>query len=241
MKSGLTILDVGAGSGFLTLELAQRCGAGTTVIAVDPWKAATTRLRKKLAGLGLGNVVVLEKSMEAANLAPGSVDVIVSNLGVNNFDDVDTVMRLLFVAAKPGAGVFLTTNLMGHMAEFYEVFRATLIEVGLNEVLDALETHVRHRGTVESLEGMFRAAGFETMDVETTSFRMRFADGSALLRHHFIRMGFVPAWVSLVPAERVEDTFGVLERNLNRVAAERGELALTIPVACVEARRPLAG
>ena len=31
MKSGLTILDVGAGTGFLTIELAERCGPDTKV------------------------------------------------------------------------------------------------------------------------------------------------------------------------------------------------------------------
>ena len=47
MKPGLTILDVGAGTGFLTLELAQRCGSETKVIAVDPWNAGMNRLRRK--------------------------------------------------------------------------------------------------------------------------------------------------------------------------------------------------
>jgi hypothetical protein len=36
----------------------------------------------------------------------------------------------------------------------------------------------------------------------------------------------------------VERTFAVLEQKLNTVAAERGELALTVPMACVEAQKP---
>jgi arsenite methyltransferase len=39
MKPGLTLLDVGAGTGFMTVELAQRWGPHATVIAVDPWAA----------------------------------------------------------------------------------------------------------------------------------------------------------------------------------------------------------
>ena len=34
-----------------------------------------------------------------------------------------------------------------------------------------------------------------------------------------------------------ETTFETLDRNLNIVSSERGELALTIPMACVEARK----
>src|SRR5262245_48144607 len=36
LRPGMTILDVGAGTGFLTIELAQRCGSDAVVIAVDP-------------------------------------------------------------------------------------------------------------------------------------------------------------------------------------------------------------
>ncbi len=36
LRRGMTILDVGAGTGFLTIELAQRCGSEAIVIAVDP-------------------------------------------------------------------------------------------------------------------------------------------------------------------------------------------------------------
>ncbi len=56
LRPGMTILDVGAGTGFLAIELAQRCGSDAKVIAVDPWEAAITRLVRKLDHLGLPNV-----------------------------------------------------------------------------------------------------------------------------------------------------------------------------------------
>jgi arsenite methyltransferase len=111
MRSGLTILDVGAGTGFLTLELTQRCGSETTIIAVDPWTAGMHRLRRKLANLGLSNVVLLEQDAATLDLPDASVDVIVSNLGINNFENADAVLQTLYRVAKPGVGLFLTTNL----------------------------------------------------------------------------------------------------------------------------------
>jgi hypothetical protein len=67
---------------------------------------------------------------------------------------------------------------------------------------------------------------------------MRCADGSSFLRHSFIRLGFLPDGQSVVLPDAVERTFAVLERQRNTGAAERGELALTIPLACVEAQKP---
>ena len=76
------VLDVGAGTGFLTVELAQRCGPAAQVIAVDPWKAAMDRLRRKCDYLGLDNVVLLEQDAAALDLPEKSVDLIVSKAKV---------------------------------------------------------------------------------------------------------------------------------------------------------------
>ena len=233
-----TILDVGAGTGFLTVELAQRCGPEARVIAVDPWKGAVARLRRKIVHLGLDNVEVLEADAASLHLPEGSVDLIVSNLGINNFDNAAAVLRTCFRVAREGARLFLTTNLLGHMAEFYDVFRATLVELGREEDLPALGAHVAHRATIPSVETLLEESGFEVAGVASSAFRLRFADGSSFLRHYFIRLGFVPGWKSVVAVDALERTFDALERNLNAVAADRGELALTIPMALVEARKP---
>jgi arsenite methyltransferase len=227
MKPGLTFLDVGAGTGFLTLELAQRCGPEAKVIAVDPWMVGMSRLRRKLDDLGLANVVLIEQDAAVLDLPEASIDVIVSNLGINNFENPGAVLKKCFRVAKPGAKLILTTNLTGHMSELYDVYR-----------LAVLEAHISHRGTVDSVSSRLRDAGFEVGHVITQSFRMRFADGSSLLRHAFIRLGFVPGWKSVAAPDALETTFKALERNLNAFAAERGELGLTIPMACVEAWKP---
>jgi len=237
LKPGLTILDVGAGTGFLTIELAERCGAGTKVIAVDPWTAAMDRLRRKIAQRRLDNIVLLEQDASAIDLPDEFVDVLVSNLGINNFADPPAVLRECFRVARPGAALHLTTNLAGHMAEFYEVYKAVLMDLGQQDRLGVLEAHVQHRGSVESVEDLLESAGFEVLEIATSEFQMRFADGSSFLRHHFIRLGFVPGWKAIAADGSLEATFGLLEQRLNAVAEKRGELAMTIPMACFEARK----
>jgi len=241
MNSGLTILDVGAGTGFLTIELAERCGPGTKVIAVDPWKAAMDRLRRKIEQRHLDNILLLEQDASTIDLPDASVDVIVSNLGINSFEDPDAVLRACSRVAKPSATLLLTTNLVGHMAELYEVYRGVLIELGHSDRLATLEAHVNRRGTVDSIVSLLRGAGFNSVDIVTKSFRMRFANGSSLLRHHFIRLGFVQGWKAVAAVDSPRETFDRLERRLNVLAAERGELALTIPMALFVACKRTAG
>jgi arsenite methyltransferase len=238
MQSGITILDVGAGTGFMTVELAQRCGPEATVIAVDPWVAGMRQLRRKLAQLGLANVRLLEQDAATIDLPDASIDLIVSNLGINNFANAEAVLRTCFRVTKPAGRLVLTTNLVGHMREFYDVYRVTLMELGLTDCLAVLDRHTHHRATRASVMELLVRTGFEGLEVTTEAFRMRFADGSSFLRHAFIRLAFMPGWKGVVPADAVASTFATLERKLNAVAAEHGELALTIPMACVEARKP---
>jgi ubiquinone/menaquinone biosynthesis C-methylase UbiE len=102
LRRGITILDVGAGTGFLTVELAQRCGADSTVIAVDPWAAGMERLRAKCERLGLVNVRLVETDAALLDLPDDSVDLVVSNLGLNNFEHADAVAATCFRVARPG-------------------------------------------------------------------------------------------------------------------------------------------
>jgi len=238
LRRGMTILDVGAGTGFLTVELAQRCGSDAIVIAVDPWKAAMKRLRRKMDCLGLRNVRTVVQDVATIDLPDASVDLIVSNLGINNFDNPEAALRSCFRVAKPGARLLLTTNLVGHWREFYEAYRSVLVELGFVGRLAALEAHVNHRPTVESAKTLLENAGFEFVDAVTDSFRERFVDGSSLLRHYFVRLGFVPAWKRVAPEGAVEATFAALEHRLNGIAADLGELSLTVPAACIHACKP---
>jgi len=240
LRPGMTVLDVGAGTGFLSIELAQRCGPTTKVIAVDPWEAAIARLNRKLEYFGIKNVRTIVQDVSALDLPAESVDLVVSNLGINNFDMPEDALRACFRVAKPGAKLWLTSNLVGHMSEFYEAYRSVLSERGFTDRLAVLDAHIHHRATVDSTRSLLERAGFESVEAVIWSFRERFVDGSALLNHHFIRLGFVPAWKSIAPERAIVATFQALERHLNSIAAQQGELSLTIPCACMSARKPAA-
>ena len=66
---------------------------------------------------------------------------------------------------------------------------------------------------------------------------MRFLDGSALLRHAFIKIGFLDAWRRVVDEHERRAVFAQLEENLNHLARSQNELALTVPMAYLEAEK----
>ncbi|MEA2571062.1 MAG: hypothetical protein QOI24_3063 [Acidobacteriota bacterium] len=222
-----TALDVGCGTGFPLIELAERLGARSHVHGLDPWKAGLARAAEKIAARATPNVTLHEASASAMPFADATFDLIVSNLGVNNFDDRAGAIRECRRVAKPGATLALTTNLQGHMQEFYEVFAYVL---GDDE---KLREHVEHRATIASVQRLLADGGFAVTRVVEKTGTMRFADGSALLNHHFIKLGFLDAWKQLAPEREL---FAKLRDALDATAREQGELRLTIPMAYLEAR-----
>jgi ubiquinone/menaquinone biosynthesis C-methylase UbiE len=226
-------VDIGAGTGFLSIELAERSGVQSRVYAVDPWKEALGRLRRKLESRSLTNVVIVEQNADTLPIADQSIDVVVSNLGINNFEDPKQVLLTAHRVLKPQGHLVLTTNLVGHMAELYEVFASVLIECNLRDCLSEFEKHIAHRGTVESITSLLESAGFVVTKIRTDQMRLRYCNGSAFLRHYFVRLGFMQAWKQLIPKDQVMSFFARLEEQLNERSRRQGELGMTIPMACI--------
>ncbi|HEY0141375.1 MAG TPA: class I SAM-dependent methyltransferase [Thermoanaerobaculia bacterium] len=228
-----TALDVGCGTGFPLIELAERLGPAAEVHGVDPWQAGLVRAKSKLAVRGVENVRLHDGSAAALPFDDATFDLIVSNLGINNFDDAPSVVRECRRVARPGATIALTTNLQGHMQEFYAVFEEVLRATGDRESIRRLREHIAHRATVSSACDLLETGGFTVKRVVERSSHMRFADGTALFNHYFIKLGFLDGWKGTVPGTEAT-VFPALEARLNERAQQAGELSLTIPMAYIE-------
>jgi ubiquinone/menaquinone biosynthesis C-methylase UbiE len=237
LRAGARILDVGCGTGFPLLELTQRGGPASIAVGVDLWREALARAGQKRRTLGLRNVALVHGDAAAMPFADAAFELIVSNLGINNFADPGAAFAECSRLLAPVGTLALTTNLRGHMREFYAVFEQTLLELKQDDAVESLRAHVDHRVTIDGVKAMLGAAGLAVTRVEEASRTMRFADGTALLHAYFIKLGFLDAWKAVVAPERREETFVRLEGKLNDAAAAAGALELTIPMAYMEARR----
>ncbi|HEV7571987.1 MAG TPA: class I SAM-dependent methyltransferase [Thermoanaerobaculia bacterium] len=221
-------LDVGCGTGFPLIELAERLGDRAHVHGIDPWSGGLKRAAEKIASRGTPNVTLHEGSATAMPFPDATFDLIVSNLGVNNFDDRAAAIRECRRVARPGATLALTTNLQGHMREFYDVFAEVVRDDA--EASRRLHDHIEHRATVANVRELLEAGSFEITRVVERESVMRFANGTALLNHYFIKLGFLDAWKKVVPG-----TEGDVFARLRDALDEDGELRLTIPMAYIEA------
>jgi ubiquinone/menaquinone biosynthesis C-methylase UbiE len=222
-------LDVGCGTGFPAIELAERLGPDSRVHGLDPWRPALDRARAKAASRGVAQVEFDEGDAARMPYEDARFDLIVSNLGLNNFRDPESAIAECRRVLRPGGTLALSTNLVGTMAEFYEVLQRVLDDTGGERAPGALRHHIEKRASVARVGDLFGRHGFRIVRVEQRTQRMRYAGGTALLNHWFIKLGFLADWRAVVSTGREAEILAHLEATLPR------PLALTVPFAYVEA------
>jgi arsenite methyltransferase len=238
LRPGIVALDIGCGTGFPVVELAQRLGSTASVHGVDPWSAALECVRRKLQACGVSNVTLHESQAEHLPLADASVDLIVSNNGLNNVDDIDAAVAECARVARPGAQLVYTCNLPASMREFYDVYDALLGERGFEAVRRALVAHIfAKRKPLAFTSALFERSGFRVERVLEDSFPLRFADATAMFAHSLVRLAFLPAWLEILDPAQRQPLFAEIERRLNARARVAGDLTLTVPFACFDCRR----
>jgi SAM-dependent methyltransferase len=102
VKPGSRVLDVAAGAGDQTLDIAQRVGPTGYVLASDLSPEILGFARENARRAGFDNVDVKVADGENLDVEPASFDAAVSRLGVMFFPDPITGLRGIFDALKPG-------------------------------------------------------------------------------------------------------------------------------------------
>jgi ubiquinone/menaquinone biosynthesis C-methylase UbiE len=234
IRRGIRCLDVGCGTGFPLIELAHLHGPSSHVTGIDIWPDALARARLKCELHGLTNVDILESDVTAMPFPAAQFDLVVCNLGINNFPDADAALRECRRVARTGARLVLTTNEQGHFAALYTLLDAVLGEAGLQPARDALRREEQHRHSRQALVSLLVASGFTVSRCFQQGFAMRFADGSAMLRHSLVKW-FLDGWRRAVGAANERAVFDALEARLNAAADRDGCVQMLVPMLYLEA------
>jgi arsenite methyltransferase len=229
-KLNISALDIGFGTGFPLTELALRLGESSTVYGIDPWSDAISRARKKIEYYRITNIKIFEGVAESIPLNDNSVDLIVSNNGINNVSDINKVISECSRILKSGGQFVQTMNLDKSMFEFYGQLEAVLSELNMRTEIESMRQHIyQKRRPIDEMISMINNHGFIIKDLEHDQFSYKFSDGTAMLNHYFIRLAFMDSWIKLLPANKVEEIFDIIEMRLNDQAKTSGGIKLSIP------------
>jgi SAM-dependent methyltransferase len=235
---GASVLDVGCGAGFPLLELAHRLGPGARLVGVDPWAGALARARAKVRAQDARGVLLVRGVAERLPVRDASCDLVVSNNGLNNVQDLGAALAECARVTRPGGRLAFTLNLPGTMRAFYDALEVALGDHGLDEVVPDVEAHIRaRRPPLADVEAAVGAAGFEILCRAEDAFSLRFASAAALFSHWLIRIGFLEPWRETVPAAARDAVFADVARRLDATLAPGEGLRLDVPFACWTAVR----
>jgi len=237
LRKNMVILDIGSGAGFPLIELAERLGESSKIYGIDTWKNANQRAKQKIKEYKINNIKIFEQSAEVLPLENNTVDLIISNLGINNFNNKEVIFKECFRVLKSKGKLALTTNLYGHWSEFYAVFESTLRQLNKISYIEILKQEQLHRGTIKSVSELYVKNGFKIYKCIEDSFRMNFMDGTAFFNHHFIKCGWLESWFNLFSAEDKDLILKELERNLNLLASKQNGLSFTVPMLYIEGEK----
>lgn len=119
LREGITVAEIGAGRGWLTVEIARRLGPSGRVYSTELDPARLDDIRQAVAEAGLTNVTVLEAAEQATNLPPGCCEAIFMRRVYHHLRYPRSILASLRVALKPGGRLviieFRRSGLLGRV------------------------------------------------------------------------------------------------------------------------------
>lgn len=106
-SAGMSVADVGAGTGLFTRLFAEAVGPSGKVYAVDISPEFIRNVLRTAGEQGLDNVEGIVNSQASAELAPESVDLVFMSDTYHHFEQPLAMMRSVFEALRPGGGLIV--------------------------------------------------------------------------------------------------------------------------------------
>jgi ubiquinone/menaquinone biosynthesis C-methylase UbiE len=238
LRLNIKALDLGCGLGFPLIELSQRLGQTSMVYGIDPWEEALDRVRLKLQVYNIKNVKLVNVFAENMPFENEYFDLIVSNNGINNVQNLAQTLKECYRVCKTNAQLVFTLNTEESMKEFYSIFQEILKGENLTDEIQKMEEHIySKRKPIEEIKAKTEEAGFIIKDIFYDSFDLRFIDGTTMLNHYLIKYWFLDSWKKILNKNDLIHIFDKVESRLNKQAEVNGRITLTIPFVTFDCRR----
>ena len=233
VRRGARVLDIAAGAGDQTLDIAQRVGPDGYVLATDLSASILEFAKGNARRAGYGNVGTLVADGESLQIDEGGFDATVCRLGLMLFPDPCQGLREMYRALKPGGGVCTIVFSRPETNPCVTILLSTALKhAGLPPRDPYQPGGLLSLGKPGLIDEMFRGAGFK--DVATTRMDAPFRLPSAQDYLRFIRTSASPLQqiLSKLGAEAADAAWEDMEERLKIFETTEGwtgpnELLLT--------------
>ena len=144
IKPGMTVADIGAGTGFYSRLFSEAVGESGRVFAVDIAVPFLDHIKKQSGQDGIDNITTVLCTDRSATLPPESIDVAFTCDTYHHFEYPKLTLASIHRALKPGGSLVVVDFdripgesrefILGHVRAGKEVFRAEIIEAGFRFV-----------------------------------------------------------------------------------------------------------
>lgn len=107
VDKGMTVLDLGCGPGFFTIEMAKLVGEEGRVIAADLQQGMLDKVAEKIRGTDLERRVKIHKCQDDLIGISQKVDFVLAFWMVHEAPDQDILFRELKSVLKPGGNIYI--------------------------------------------------------------------------------------------------------------------------------------
>lgn len=144
LKPGMTVADIGAGTGLFTRLFGKQVGPKGSIFAVDIAEKFVKHVEQTSLKAGLKNVIGVVCKADSVNLPPASIDLAFICDTYHHFEFPTKTMRSIHKALKPEGQVILIDFhriegvsrewTLGHVRAGQEVFTKEITSAGFRQI-----------------------------------------------------------------------------------------------------------
>lgn len=191
-----SILEVGCGTGYLAIELAECLSERARIIALEPSHEMLE------AALSNGEQLIRQKKIffqhhdlkQRFRFADDVFDLVYSNLMLYYRPNADDLLFEVKRVLQPQRHAYFTLPLRGSFHDFFGPITTYLGDCQEYDLVRQIELdQMRYPSPAEALYQL-RSVGFDEVEIKIHKFKMIFADGQSLFQSPFIRYNFLEEW-----------------------------------------------
>ena len=233
-----SVLDVGCGTGYPSLEILKRLDDQGRIIAIDASSPMLDEARAKAGPLSGKRIFFRsENALPKLSFADDVYDLVVCNAALQDFEDPESSIRDFARVCKPGGRVIVTLPLAGTFEEFFDIFREVLIKQDRGEAIDRLDAYLTRYPALEQAEAWLEDAGLTDVKAEMEVYRLLFKSSREFFFAPLIEYGPLVDWKIIAgKGKEMQEVFWEAKTAIDSYF-QGGSFAVTVVAGCIRGRK----